>query len=87
MATRNGKLDFYLGEGEFTNDPIPDEFFGCGGVAKIGNLQKILLYVGKNGHRHHVSVTPGQRLVEPIKEALEYYLGFNVALPQVSSMF
>jgi L-fucose isomerase-like protein len=81
MATRNGKLEFYLGEGEFTNDPIPDEFFGCGGVAKIENLQKILLYVGKNGHRHHVSVTPGERLVMPIQEALEYYLGYNVDVP------
>ena len=81
MTTRNGKLEFYLGEGEFTNDPIPDDFFGCGGVAKIENLQKILLYVGKNGHRHHVSVTPGQRLVAPIKEAFEYYLGYNVDIP------
>lgn len=81
MTTRNGKLDFYLGEGEFTNDSIPDEFFGCGGVAKIENLQKILLYVGRNGHRHHVSITPGERLVEPVKEALEYYLGYNVDVP------
>jgi L-fucose isomerase-like protein len=81
MTTRNGKLEFYLGEGEFTDDPIPDEFFGCGGVAKISNLQDILLYVGKNGHRHHVSVTPGQRMVEPLRESLEYYLGFNVAVP------
>lgn len=82
MTTRNGKLEFYLGEGEFTSDPIPDEFFGCGGVAKIKNLQDVLLYVGRNGHRHHVSITPGERLVAPVKEALEYYLGFNVDIPQ-----
>ena len=61
---------------------IPDEFFGCGGVATIKNLQDILLFVGKNGHRHHVSVTPGERMVAPLKEALEYYLGFNVSVPQ-----
>ncbi|MFH1614459.1 MAG: hypothetical protein ABIG61_05180 [Planctomycetota bacterium] len=82
MTTRNGQLEFYLGQGEFTEDPIPEEFFGCGGVAKIDNLQDVLLFIGKNGHRHHVSITPGSRLVEPIKEALEYYLGYNVAIPQ-----
>ena len=78
MTTRNGKLDFYLGQGHFTSDPIPDEFFGCGGVAEIENLQDVLLYIGKSGHRHHVSVTEGERLVEPVREALEYYLGYNV---------
>ena len=82
MTTRAGNLEFYLGEGEFTNDVIPDEFFGCGGVAKIKNLEDVLQFVGKNGHRHHVSVTPGERMVAPIKEALEYYLGYNVAVPQ-----
>ena len=81
MTTRNGKLEFYLGQGAFTDDPIPPEFFGCGGVAKIENLQKILLYIGKNGHRHHVSITPGERMIEPIKEALAYYLGYTVAVP------
>jgi len=84
MKTDNGDLDFYLGEGEFTQDAIPDEFFGCGGVAWIKNLQDVLLYVGRNGHRHHVSVTPGRNLVEPVKEALEYYLGYQVSLPQVN---
>jgi L-fucose isomerase-like protein len=83
MTTRNGKLEFYLGEGEFTSDTIPDDFFGCGGVAKIENLQDVLLYVGKNGHRHHMSVTPGKRMVGPIKEALDYYLGYNVSIPQI----
>ncbi|MEN6384379.1 MAG: hypothetical protein ABFD79_04200 [Phycisphaerales bacterium] len=82
MTTRNGALEFYLGEGNFTDDPIPDDFFGCGGVAQIKNLQDVLLYIGKNGHRHHASVTPGERLVAPINEALGYYLGFTVARPQ-----
>ncbi|MFI4912823.1 MAG: L-fucose/L-arabinose isomerase family protein [Sedimentisphaeraceae bacterium JB056] len=82
MTTRNGKLDFYLGEGEFTNDPIPADFFGCGGVAKIDSLEDVLLYVGKNGHRHHVSVAPGSSIVPAVYEALSYYLGFDVSLPQ-----
>lgn len=82
MTTRNGKLEFYLGEGEFTSDAIPEDFFGCGGVARIENLQDVLLFVGKNGHRHHMSITSGERMIGPIKEALRYYLGYNVSVPQ-----
>jgi len=83
MLTDSGKLRFYVGQGEFTEDKIPAEFFGCAGVAEIEDLQDVLLHIGQVGHRHHVSVTPG--LVQaPLREALEHYLGFEVALPQVS---
>jgi L-fucose isomerase-like protein len=79
MLTLDGSVDFYLGHGEFTTDPIAPEFFGCAGVAKIENLQEALLKIGMAGHRHHVSVTPGQ-LAAPIREAFERYLGFNVMM-------
>lgn len=81
MRTEGGTLQFYLGEGAFTADPIPADFFGCAGVAEIENLQQVLLHVGRRGHRHHVSVTSG-RVAEPVHEALAYYLGFAVARPQ-----
>ena len=81
MMTDCGKLKFFVGEGQFTSDPIPAEFFGCAGVAQISDLQDVLLHVGRYGHRHHVSVTPG-RVAEPVKEALEHYLGFDVSYPQ-----
>ncbi len=81
MLTEAGKLRFYLGEGTFTDDPIPDEFFGCGGVAEVPRLQDLLLHVGYQGYRHHVSVTRGRTLA-PLREALEHYLGFDVAVPQ-----
>jgi len=81
MITDAGKLRFYLGHGSFTNDNIPPEFFGCAGVAHIEKLQDVLLHVGQNGYRHHVSVTPGQVQL-PLRDALEYYLDFEVALPQ-----
>ena len=77
LLTDSGKLRFYLGQGAFTPDPIPPEFFGCAGVAEIAGLQDVLLHVGRNGYRHHVSVTPGS-LQAPVREALEYYLGFEV---------
>ena len=81
MLTDSGELRFYLGQGRFTADTIPPEFFGCAGVAEIAHLQDVLLHVGLNGYRHHVSLTPGQ-VQEPVREALERYLGFAVTSPQ-----
>ena len=81
MLTDSGSLRFYLGQGKFTEDTIPAEFFGCAGVTEINNLQDVLLHIGHNGYRHHVSLTPGS-VQEPMREALERYLGFEVTLPQ-----
>lgn len=75
--TQDGKLFVYMGEGEFTSDPIQEGFFGCGGVAKINNLQEKLYKIGYGGYRHHVSVTPG--LVEnALREACSRYLGYEI---------
>jgi L-fucose isomerase-like protein len=81
LMTDEGKLKMYLGEGKFTSDPIADDFFGCAGVAEVAHLQDVLLHVGMQGHRHHVSVTPGW-VKAPAREALGHYLGFDIALPQ-----
>ena len=81
MMTDSGRLKFYLGEGTITGDPIPADFFGCAGVAEISNLQKVLLHIGRQGHRHHVSLTPGYYALA-VREALEYYLGYDVTMPQ-----
>jgi L-fucose isomerase-like protein len=77
MLTDGGKLNFYLGEGKFTKDAIPEDFFGCAGVAQIPNLQDVLMKIGYAGHRHHVSLAPG-RFAAPMREAFEKYLGYNV---------
>ena len=77
LATAEGELRFYLGEGQFTADPIPRDFFGCAGVAEIDHLQDLLLTIGHEGHRHHLSATPGHHL-EPVREAFERYLGYGV---------
>jgi len=79
MLTRDGQLEFYLGEGRFTDDPIPDDFFGCAGVAEFDDLQGILQSIGYAGYRHHVSVTPGH-VAGPVSEALSGYLGHEVML-------
>ncbi len=81
LMTDEGRVKMYLGEGRFTHDPIPDDFFGVAGVAEIPNLQEVLLHIGVNGHRHHVSITPG-RVSKPLVEALGHYLEFDISLPQ-----
>jgi len=83
MVTDAGRLKFFLGQGRFTNDPIPPDYFGCAGVVEIPSLQDVLLHIGQNGHRHHVSVAGGH-IVAPVREALERYLGFQVAVPQAA---
>lgn len=76
IMTSEGKPHFYLGEGEFTKDPIPADFFGCAGVAQINGLQKTLQILGTQGYRHHVSVTPGH-VAAPAFEAMTKYLGYS----------
>ncbi len=81
VLTEEGRMRWYLGRGEFTGEEIPPDFFGCAGVAQVENLQDVLMHVMRTGHRHHVNLTPGAH-VYPLKEALHYYLGHDVALPQ-----
>lgn len=81
LMTDQGKVKTYLGQGQITADPIPDNFFGVAGVAEIRHLQDVLLHVGVHGHRHHVSITPGN-VQAPLVEALGHYLNFDVDLPQ-----
>ena len=75
--TQDGKFHIYLGEGEITKDPIQEGFFGCGGVARIDDLQDKLYKIGYNGYRHHVSVTPGH-VAKALREAFTRYLGYEI---------
>jgi L-fucose isomerase-like protein len=81
LLTEAGRIKMYLGEGKITGEWIPPEFFGVAGVAEIPHLQDVLLHIGRHGHRHHVSITPG-KVVRPLNEALGHYLGFDISLPQ-----
>jgi len=75
--TENGKLIVYIGEGEFTGEPIEDEFFGCAGVAHIKDLQPKLIKLGQSGFRHHTSVGYGH-MKKVLEEAFKYYLGYEI---------
>jgi len=76
-TTIDGMLRYYVGTGEFTNDLIPPEFFGCGGAAHIPDLQRKINRLGYAGYRHHVGVTPG-RWERALREAFDRYLGYSV---------
>lgn len=74
--TEDGKLTVYAGEGKFTEDPIEEGYFGCGGVAVIDSLQPKLIQLGQNGFRHHTAVGMGH-MKKVLKEAFTYYLGYD----------
>jgi L-fucose isomerase-like protein len=77
MMTRQGELEFYLGNGRITENDFSKSFFGCAGVAEISGLQDILQWIGRSGHRHHMSLTPGE-VTRPLREAFTTYLGYKV---------
>jgi len=81
LSTEDGRISFYVGEGEITEDPIPRAFLGVAGVARIRALEDVLQHIGSSGHRHHVVLTPGN-FEAPMHEALSKYLGYQVDLPQ-----
>lgn len=75
--TEDGKLTFYVDKGEFTSEPIEPKFFGCGGVAKIDDLQRKLIVLAKNGFRHHTAVGKGD-MTDILREAYTTYLGYDI---------
>jgi L-fucose isomerase-like protein len=75
--TKDGKLVIYVSEGEFTADVIEDSFFGCGGVARIDNLQVKLIRLARGRFKHHTSVGMGH-MKSVLEEAFTTYLGYDV---------
>ena len=75
--TEDGKITIYFSEGEFTGEDIEKEFFGCGGVAKIDNLQKKLIKLARGGFKHHTTVANGH-VKDILEEAFKYYLKYDV---------
>jgi len=80
--TEDGKITIYFSEGEFTDDVIENEFFGCGGVAKIDNLQDKLIKLARGGFKHHTTVANGH-VKYILEEAFKYYLGYDVVSIEV----
>lgn len=77
--TNDGKLSFYFGEGDITDDQLGPEFYGSGGVLKIDNLQDVLVGIGKSGFHHHINLAKGSG-VKALKEAITTYLGYGLTI-------
>ena len=74
--TKDGKIVIYASEAKFTDDVIEPEFFGCGGVAEIDDLQNKLIKLARGGFKHHTAICEGH-YKEILKEAFTTYLGYD----------
>jgi L-fucose isomerase-like protein len=72
---REGTIHGYVGEGEFTDDPL--ETFGGAGVVRIPRLQKLLRYICERGFEHHVAANLAP-VSSAVREATTRYLGWSV---------
>jgi len=72
---RTGKIRGYVGEGEFTKDPL--RTFGGAGVVKIKNLQPLLRHICERGFEHHVAGT-FSHVADAVHEATTKYFGWDV---------
>ena len=75
--TEDGKLKVYTSEARFTGEPIEKEFFGCGGVAEIPDLQNKLIRLAKGGFKHHTTVGE-EHMKYVLEEAFRTYLNYDV---------
>ncbi len=72
---RAGKIKCYLGEGQFTDDPLPT--FGGVAVCEVPNLNDLMKHLTRNGYEHHVALTQAH-VADILEEALGNYLGWDV---------
>lgn len=71
----NGMINTYVGEGEFTNDPL--DTFGSKAVIAVPDLQRLLKYICKNGFEHHAAMN-ASRSAGVLVEAFETYFDWDV---------
>ena len=72
---REGSIQGYVGEGEFTDDPL--ETFGGAGVVRIPRLQELLRFICERGFEHHVAANLAP-VAAAVQEAATRYLGWSV---------
>ncbi len=71
-----GRIRGYLGEGEFTEDPLTT--FGGAGVVRIANMQLLLRHICENGFEHHVAANFSAKAAAAVHEAATKYLGWDI---------
>ncbi len=72
---RRGAIRGYVGEGEFTGDPV--ETFGGAGVVRVPGLQRLLRFICENGFEHHVAANLSL-VADIVYEATTKYLGWEM---------
>jgi len=72
---RAGRIRGYVGEGEFTDDPL--ETFGGAGVVRIPGMQRLLRFICENGFEHHVAANLSS-VADIVCEAATKYLGWDM---------
>ena len=72
---RNAKIKCYLGEGEFTSDPL--DTFGGVAVCQVPRLNGLMHYIARNGYEHHVALVQAEA-ADVLEEALRNYMGWEV---------
>jgi L-fucose isomerase-like protein len=70
-----GRVVGYLGEGEFTDDPL--DTFGGAGVVHIPDLQRLLRFICTQGFEHHVAANLSS-VASVVFEATTNYMGWDV---------
>ena len=72
---RRGVIKCYLGEGEYTDDPLPT--FGGVAVCQVPDLNGLMRHLAKNGFEHHVAISQ-TACADVLEEALGNYMGWEV---------
>ncbi|MET0166222.1 MAG: L-fucose/L-arabinose isomerase family protein [Vicinamibacterales bacterium] len=72
---RNGRIRAYVGEGEFTDDPL--KTFGTRAVVRVPELQKLMRYICRNGFEHHAAMNASHS-ARVLEEAMKTYLNWDV---------
>jgi L-fucose isomerase-like protein len=70
-----GKLRMYMGEGEFTDDPL--DTFGARAVIHVPRLQTLMRHICNNGFEHHCAMS-GTHSAGILAEAFATYFDWDV---------
>lgn len=71
----SGRIRAYLGEGNFTDDPL--DTFGTKAVVHVPRLPALMQHICRNGFEHHAAMTAAH-IAPALTEALSNYLGWDV---------
>jgi len=72
---RSGIIRAYVGEGNFTDDPL--DTFGTRAVVHVPRLQPLMQTICRNGFEHHAAMTRAH-VASSVADALGTYMGWQV---------